>query len=88
MTEAEIYSELSEIFQDIFLRDDLVLRPELSARDVADWDSFKQIDIINPVAPVEIRAQGVSVLLTEREPALAKAVADRVEMMERGAVIS
>jgi len=36
----------------------------------------------------EIRAQGVSVLLTEREPALAKAVADRVEMMERGAVIS
>ena len=36
----------------------------------------------------EIRTQGVSVLLTEREPALAKAVADRVEMMERGAVIS
>ncbi len=36
----------------------------------------------------EIRAQGVSVLLTEREPALAKAVADRVERLERGAVVS
>ena len=35
----------------------------------------------------EIRAQGVSVLLTEREPALAKAVADRVATLERGAVI-
>ena len=36
----------------------------------------------------EIRAQGVSVLLTECEPTVAKAVADRVELMERGAVIS
>jgi len=36
----------------------------------------------------EIRAQGVSVLLTERDPAVAKAVADRVERLERGAVIS
>jgi hypothetical protein len=30
----------------------------------------------------------VSVLLTERDPAVAKAVADRVERLERGAVIS
>jgi branched-chain amino acid transport system ATP-binding protein len=36
----------------------------------------------------EVRVQGVSVLLTEREPAVAKAVADRVAMLERGAVIS
>ncbi len=46
MTEAGIYRELGEIFQDIFLRDDLVLRPELSAKDVPGWDSFKQIEII------------------------------------------
>ena len=36
----------------------------------------------------DIRAQGVSVLLTEREPAVAKAVADRVARLERGAVIT
>ena len=36
----------------------------------------------------EIRAQGVSILLTEREPAVAKAVADRVATLERGAVIT
>ena len=28
------------------MRDDLVLKPELSAKDVQGWDSFKQIEII------------------------------------------
>jgi acyl carrier protein len=46
MTEREIYQALSTIFQDVFLRDDLVLTPALSAKDVEDWDSFKQIEII------------------------------------------
>lgn len=46
MTEAEITAALTEIFHDVFMRDDLVLRPELSAKDVPGWDSFKQIEII------------------------------------------
>ncbi|HXP06296.1 MAG TPA: acyl carrier protein [Stellaceae bacterium] len=46
MTEPEIYDALTTIFHDVFLRDDLALTPELSAKDVADWDSFKQIEII------------------------------------------
>jgi acyl carrier protein len=46
MTEAEVNDGLNEIFADIFLRDDLVLSPTLSARDVDGWDSFKQIEII------------------------------------------
>jgi acyl carrier protein len=46
MTEPEIYDALTIIFHDIFLRDDLVLSDGLSARDVTDWDSFKQIEII------------------------------------------
>jgi acyl carrier protein len=45
-TEAEIYEILSGIFRDVFLRDDLTLRPDLSAKDVRGWDSFKQIEII------------------------------------------
>jgi acyl carrier protein len=45
-TEAEIYAALTEIFHDVFLRDDLVLTPALSADDVEGWDSFKQIEII------------------------------------------
>ena len=46
MSEAEIYAALDEIFRDVFLDDDIKLRPELSAKDVPGWDSFKQIDII------------------------------------------
>jgi len=45
-SEAEIYSALTEIFHDVFLRDNMVLKAALSAKDVQGWDSFKQIEII------------------------------------------
>ena len=45
-TESEIYGALTEIFRDIFMRDDLDLKAELTASDVKGWDSFKQIEII------------------------------------------
>ena len=45
-TEPEIYGAMTEIFQDVFMRDDLVLKADLSAKDVQGWDSFKQIEII------------------------------------------
>ncbi|HEX2940196.1 MAG TPA: acyl carrier protein [Rhodopila sp.] len=44
--EAGIYDALTEIFHDIFMRDDLKLTPELTAKQVQGWDSFKQIEII------------------------------------------
>ena len=47
MTEqARIYEDLTEIFNDVFMRDDMKLTPELSAKDVDGWDSFKQIEIM------------------------------------------
>jgi acyl carrier protein len=45
-TEAEIYPDLTTIFHDVFLRDDMTLTAELSAKDVRGWDSFKQIEIV------------------------------------------
>jgi len=45
-TEAEIYCALNEIFHDVFMRDDIKLSPELTAKQVQGWDSFKQIEII------------------------------------------
>ena len=45
-TEGEIYTELTAIFHDVFMRDDIRLTPALTAKDVAGWDSFKQIEII------------------------------------------
>lgn len=46
MPEHEIYETLTPIFRDVFLRDDLVLRDDMTAKDIVDWDSFKQIEII------------------------------------------
>lgn len=46
LTDDEIYAALAEIFRDVFARDDLELRPTLSAHDVPGWDSFRQIEII------------------------------------------
>lgn len=45
-TEAEIYLALTDIFREVFGREDLVLSPALTANDVAGWDSFKQIEIL------------------------------------------
>jgi acyl carrier protein len=45
-TEPEIYAALTAIFADVFMRDDLALRPDLTAKQVQGWDSFKQIEII------------------------------------------
>ncbi len=46
MQEPEVYAALTEIFRDVFMRDDMELKPELTAKDVKGWDSFKQIEII------------------------------------------
>ena len=46
MADQTIYEELTAIFRDIFMRDDLVLTAATSALDVPGWDSFRQIEII------------------------------------------
>jgi acyl carrier protein len=45
-SESDIYAALTEVFHDVFMRDDLVLKPDLTAKQVQGWDSFKQIEII------------------------------------------
>jgi len=44
--ESQIFKVLSGIFADVFMRDDIPLSNTLSAKEVEDWDSFKQIEII------------------------------------------
>jgi len=46
ISEPEIYAKLGEIFADVFMRDDIELKPDLTAKQVDGWDSFKQIEII------------------------------------------
>ncbi|HXQ53707.1 MAG TPA: acyl carrier protein [Stellaceae bacterium] len=46
MIEAEIYTALTEIFHEVFDDDAIVLKPELTAKDVKGWDSYKMVNII------------------------------------------
>ncbi len=46
MDQAKIYSQLTEIFRDIFDDDAIVLRPDMTAADIEDWDSFNHINLI------------------------------------------
>ena len=46
MQQQDIYSQLTEIFRDIFDDETLELRPGLTATDVPEWDSFNHINLI------------------------------------------
>lgn len=41
-----LYDRLTPVFRDVLDIDDLVLTPELSARDVAEWDSLSHIRLV------------------------------------------
>ena len=41
-----IYDKLTEIFQDTFDNDEVVVTPELTAHDVDEWDSLSHIRVI------------------------------------------
>ena len=46
MDSAEVYKRLDAVFQDVFDDDSIVLRPDLTANDVEDWDSLKHIRLM------------------------------------------
>lgn len=46
MTEPEIYERLTPIFREVFDDDELIVRPELTADDVPEWDSMTHVRLI------------------------------------------
>ncbi len=46
MTEPESYAFLTRMLQRVFERTDIVATPELTAKDVFGWDSFKQVELL------------------------------------------
>ena len=46
MTEEQIYEALNVIFRDVFDDPKITVYPEMSAKDVDEWDSFNHIYII------------------------------------------
>jgi acyl carrier protein len=46
MQQQEVYQELKKVFQDVFDDDSIVVRPELTAKDVAEWDSLTHVRLM------------------------------------------
>jgi acyl carrier protein len=46
MTEKEIYLTLTDVFQDVFDNDTIVLSPELTPGEIPGWDSARYITLI------------------------------------------
>jgi acyl carrier protein len=44
--EPQIYARLTEVFQDVFDEDSIMVTPELSAKDVDGWDSITHIRLM------------------------------------------
>ncbi len=46
MEEPQIYARLADVFQDVFDEDSITITPELSAKDLDDWDSITHIRLM------------------------------------------
>jgi acyl carrier protein len=46
MNSPDIYARLTEIFHDVFDDDSIVVTPELSAKDIDEWDSLSHIRLV------------------------------------------
>ena len=63
MTQQQIYSRLTEVFQDVFDNESIELSPQTTAGDIAGWDSLAHVTLI---AATEMRF-GIRFKTTELE---------------------
>jgi acyl carrier protein len=76
MTEPEIYARLNELFREMFADDSIELKPETTADDIEEWDSFNHLQII---VAVETRF-GIKMSTAEIESL--KSVGDLVKIIQ------
>jgi acyl carrier protein len=77
MNDDAIYSELTDIFHEVFDDDALTLKPQMTAKDVKGWDSFKQVEILIAVQ------ERFGLKLRSREIDGLGCVGDLVEVIKR-----
>ena len=46
MDDSDIYAALTDIFQKLFERNDIVLQAGTTAAEIEGWDSFRQVEIL------------------------------------------
>ena len=76
MDEAAILEKLTELLQDVLDDDDIVLRPETTARDVPGWDSLINVRFIMAVE------QAFKVRFAAAESARLKNVGELVALVQ------
>jgi acyl carrier protein len=77
MSHDSVYATLTQILRDVLDNETVLATPELSAKDVPEWDSFSHINI---VAAAEMKF-GVKFRTSEIETL--RNVADFVNLIER-----
>lgn len=79
MTRDEIYKKLQGIFDDVFL-DAVTVTPELSAKDVDEWDSVMHVSLVLAIEEAfGIRFRVGEVEATQNVGDLAALIATRVK---------
>jgi len=79
MTREEIFTQLTEIFQDVFDDDEIVLTDATTADDIEDWDSLEQINLLVAIEKqFKIKFQLADVSNLENVGAMADLVAKLV----------
>lgn len=68
---------LQNVFRDVFDDEDLIIRPEMTAKDVPAWDSFNHINLI-----VAIEAE-FGIRFTSAEVTGMKNVGELVKMLNK-----
>lgn len=75
MTYDEIHEKLTTVFRDVFDDDSLVLRRDMTAKDVEGWDSLTHINLIVAIE------RGFKVKFTSREVTRAANVGEFVDLV-------
>ena len=52
MNEQEIYEKLNGIFRNVFMDDEITVKPETFADDIEDWDSLMQMVLLSEVEKI------------------------------------
>ena len=76
MNREQVRAKLTEVFQDVFDDDDIVLTDATSAKDIEDWDSLEHINLI---AAVE---RAFRMRFTVREVSGMKNVGEMMDILE------
>ncbi len=79
MNRAEIKAKLTEVFQDVFDDEDIVLTDATSAKDIEDWDSLEHINLIGAVE------KAFRMRFTMREVSGMKNVGEMMDILEERA---